>query len=57
MSKIKRTCNFCFLQMNKIYYDGKIASEAGYCKNPACPSYALVQIPLENMPKEKKVKK
>jgi hypothetical protein len=31
--------------------------ELCYCVNPACPSYALVQIPAEDMPKEKKVKK
>jgi hypothetical protein len=27
---------------------------SSFCANPACPNYALLAIPLEDMPKEEK---
>ena len=59
--KVNRSCNQCAGQMWALFAehvdphymlgDLHIVS---VCSNPACPNYALLQIPLEQMPKEKK---
>ena len=49
--KVKRSCNQCGHQL------APWITSCGLffvCVNPACPSYSLLQIPLEQMPKEKK---
>ena len=51
---MKRTCNMCNEQIQN--FDGKtsVGTLRIYaCTNPPCPNYALVQIPEEQMPKEK----
>lgn len=48
MSEQKRTCNYCMKEMSHVYRD------MCKCENPKCISYALVQIPVEQMPKEKR---
>lgn len=45
-SKATMTCNQCIEQMCWVTHQI-------VCTNPACPNYALVQIPLEMMPAEK----
>ena len=49
--KVKRGCNQCSSEMERpwSWHEGILC-----CVNPACPNYALLQIPLEQMPKEKK---
>lgn len=51
MKKGKHTCNQCGCQM-KVMYD-----TLWVCTYAACPNYALLQVPLEDMPKEKVRKK
>jgi predicted secreted protein len=54
------TCNQCHKELSvetKHYFTGR--SNVGYiknyvCINPACPNYALLQMPAEDMPKEEK---
>lgn len=41
------TCNQCGEQL---YRYKNLRIEYYFCINPACPNYALIQIPLEDMP-------
>jgi hypothetical protein len=53
--KTKRTCNQCFKQILPAYYYyyGEKKVKVGFCNNPRCPNYGLVQIPIESMPNKK----
>lgn len=51
----KKTCNQCMKQM--INDSASCRGYGGICTNPKCPNYALVQIPLEQMPTEKPKKR
>jgi ssDNA-binding Zn-finger/Zn-ribbon topoisomerase 1 len=53
MSK-KHTCNQCGKQLDIFELRQKITLGIYVCCNPACPNFSLVQIPVEDMPKEKK---
>lgn len=52
---VQRTCNMCNQNMENaaevMARNGKPAY-IGICCNPACPSYGLLQIAAEQMPKE-----
>ena len=49
----KKTCNQCHKQMDMgVRFSVGIMGSA--CDNPECPNYALVQIPLEEMGRDKK---
>ena len=52
MAKEKHTCNQCFRQMKFTLAEVGVVSFY-VCTNPDCPNYALVQIPVEFMPKVK----
>ena len=54
MTEQKITCNQCGndLYKNISFYDDDMFVCASVCTNPKCSCYALVQIPLEHMPKE-----
>ena len=52
MIEDKNTCNQCGHQMdNELLVDNQFT---GFCCNPECPNYALLQISLEDMPEDKK---
>jgi len=44
----KRTCNQCHKELVDLDAEAYLL----FCKNPECPCYALLQVPLEYMPKE-----
>ena len=49
---VKRSCNQCFSNLKTVKYNGIEQEDVGCCVNPACPSYSLLQISAEKMPKE-----
>ena len=45
------TCNQCHKDMG--YRDMNISGfRVGFCNNPKCPNYAIIQVAAEQMPKE-----
>jgi hypothetical protein len=59
MSKSKLTCNQCHTRLGGsllLKDDKDVNTFIGFCTNPACPSYALLQIAAEQMPAEKEKK-
>jgi hypothetical protein len=44
------TCNQCYKELVDLDAEHYLL----FCKNPKCPNYALLQVPLEEMPKELK---
>lgn len=53
-----KSCSQCFKELVTCRDEFKTWRELGftlgYCTNPACPNYGIVQVPAEDMPKEEK---
>jgi hypothetical protein len=50
-TRIYKTCNQCGKQM--LPFDCGVF-ELNFCNNSKCPNYSLIQLAVEQMPKEKK---
>lgn len=50
----KRTCNYCFKQMDMTVILGE--NYVSCCSNPECPVFALLQVADEDLPTQIKPK-